>query len=118
MGKKNPLRRRAIHRKAGTKPPEYISPEKQSKSFAQSKIYKYLWGHLTREVTDKLPQETVICWYDSHTLSLPICAVNKFLKEKRYCKRCPLFQDDKHSQMLSDLISEWEKDEMEDLDGS
>jgi len=69
---------------------------------------------VVKEVAKQLPNKSVICWQTDHTLSLPVCANNKFVKEKTYCKRCPLFQKDEHSTTLRSLIEEWEKDDLEE----
>jgi hypothetical protein len=108
------LKRRAIRRKPGSKPPEVIIPVKAKKSFGQTVDYKYFWGHTVKEIAKKLPNKTVSCWYTSHTLSLPICANRKFVKETTYCKRCPLFQKDEHATVLKSLIEEWERDDIEE----
>lgn len=107
------LQRRRIRRKPGTKPPEYIVPKKARKSFGQTADYKYLWGHTVTEVAEQLPNKSVICWKTDHFLSLPVCAIRKFVKETKYCKRCPLFQGDEYSDQLKSFIEAWEKDEIE-----
>ena len=93
-------------------------PKKGKRSFSATKDYKYFWGHVTKEVALQLPNKTVICWYNDHMLSLPVCAIHKFVREKQYCKRCPLFQNDEHGPPLRRLIEEWEKDDLEDKDAS
>jgi len=108
------LKRRAIRKKPGSKPPECIIPQKSKRSFAQTAEYKYFWGHVVKEVAKQLPNKTVSCWKTDHTLSLPVCANKKFVKELTYCKRCPLFQKDEHSTTLRSLIEEWEKDDLEE----
>jgi cytoplasmic iron level regulating protein YaaA (DUF328/UPF0246 family) len=113
--RRDPLRRRTIRRKSNFKPLEFIKTEKKEKGspFSQSKDYKYFWGHIVKEVVKQLPDKRVVCWYNEHMLSLQTCAYNKFLKENNYCKRCTLFQKDEHAQDLKVLITEWEKDELE-----
>lgn len=116
------LKRRAIRRKKGSKPTEYIIPVKKEKGqpYSRSAEYKYFYGHIIPEISKKLPPKHVCCWYNDKVLSLPVCALNKFWREKKYCKRCSLFQDDKYAQELKDLILEWEKDDLEnteDLNG-
>jgi hypothetical protein len=101
-----------VRRKPGTKPTEYILPQPNKKSFGNTKDYKYFWGHAIQEVTVQMPSKPVVCWHNDHVLSLPLCAFNKFVKEKTYCKRCPLFQGDEHSQTLRELIEKWERDEV------
>jgi hypothetical protein len=108
------LKRRAIRRKPGSKPPEYIIPVKAKRSFGQTADYKHFWGHTVKEIAKQLPDKAVICWYTDHTLSLPVCAMRKFVKETTYCKRCPLFQKDEHATVLKSLIEEWERDEIEE----
>ncbi len=114
--KKNGIRRSPLRNRQKFEPSEFISPQKKGKggSFAQSKDYQYFWGHVVREIVDQLPETRVICWYNGHSLSLKICAYNKFVQEKRYCKRCTLFQGDGYAQALKDLIIEWEKDDLEE----
>ncbi len=114
--KKKGIRRSPLKNCQKFEPLEFITPKKKEKGspFTQSKDYKYFWGHIVREVADQLPEKRVICWFDEHNLSLRICAYNKFLRERTYCKRCPLFQGDEHAQALKDLIVEWEKDELEE----
>lgn len=110
------LKRRAIRRKSGHKKPEYITPEKKRKgsAYGGSKDYKYFYGHIVPEVAKQLSDKRVICWYNDHMLSLPICAINKFWKEKSYCKRCPLFQGDEHAQELRSILEKWETDDLEE----
>jgi hypothetical protein len=108
------LKRRAIRKKPGSKPPEYIIPVKAKRSFGQTTDYKHFWGHTIKEIAKQLPDKSVICWYTDHTLSLPVCAMRKFVKETTYCKRCPLFQKDEHATTLRSLIEEWEKDDLEE----
>ena len=114
MKNKNPLKRRAIRRKSDEPPIDYLTPQKSKKTFVNSAIYKYLWGHLVKEIIQQLPAKPVICWYDDHTLSLPVCAVSKFLKEKNYCKKCPLFQEDEYSSILQQSIEKWEVDDIKE----
>jgi len=73
---------------------------------------------MVKEIAQQLPAKTVICWKDDHFLSLPVCAMNKFVREKSYCKRCTLFQGDDHSDLLYKLVEEWERDDLEDEDAS
>lgn len=109
------MKRRAIRRKPGVKPTEYIVPQKSKKPFGSTKDYKYFWGHVVKEIAKKLPKdEVVICWHTDHMLSLPICAVKKFVQEQQYCKRCPLFQNDTHAEKLRIIVEEWEKDDLEE----
>ncbi len=110
------LKRRAIRRKPGSKPPECITPERKRKgsAYGGSKDYKYFYGHIVLEAVKQLSDKRVICWHNDHMLSLPVCAINKFWKEKSYCKRCPLFQKDEHAQELRSLIEEWETDDLEE----
>ena len=68
------------------------------------------------EVGKQLTPKKVICWYNDHILDLRICAMNKFWRKYSYCKRCPLFQGDEHSQELRSLIDEWEKDDLDELE--
>lgn len=108
------LKRRAVRRKRGSKKPEYITPKKKEKGnpYTQTKDYKYFSGHIVPEVARQLSGNTVICWYNDHMLSLPVCAIRKFWKEQSYCKRCPLFQRDEHAKQLRSLIEEWEVDDL------
>ena len=110
------LKRRAIRRKPGSKSPEYITPEKKRKgaTYSNSKDYKYFHGHVVPEIASQLSDKRVICWYNDHMLTLPVCAMNKFWKENSYCKRCPLFQKDEHAQELRSLIEKWETDDLEE----
>lgn len=117
MRKKSSLKRRTLIRKVNN-PVEVLEPERSERSFATTKDYRDFWGHVVKEIAQKLPKTAVVCWKDDHILSLPVCAMNKFIKEKKYCKRCSLFQGDVYSKKLYELIENWEKDEMEDLDGS
>lgn len=114
--KKNGVRRSQLRNRQKFEPLEFINPRKKEKgsTFAQSKDYKYFWGHVVKEIADQMPEKRVICWFDEHNLSLKVCAYNKFVREKRYCKRCTLFQGDVHAQALKDLIVEWEKDDLEE----
>ena len=107
------LKRRAIRKKPGSKPPEYIQPKhkRRGASFSTQAEYQYFYGHIVPEVAKKLPSKKVVCWYNDHILSLPICAMKKFWGEKTYCKRCTLFQDDEYAQELKTLIEEWECDD-------
>jgi len=66
-----------------------------------------------KEVAKQLPNKIVICWKKDYMVSLPFCAINKFVKETNYCKRCPLFQRDVHAETLRSLIEEWEKDDLD-----
>ena len=108
------LKRRAIRLKPGTKPPEYIIPTKKTKggNYSRSSDYQHFEGHVVPEVAKQLPGKTVICWENDHMLSLPVCAISKFWKQKSYCKRCSLFQGDEHSQELRSLIVKWETDDL------
>lgn len=110
------LKRRAVRRKRGSKPPEYITPKKKTKGspFSQTKEYQYFEGHIVPEVAKQLPRKNVICWYNDHMLSLPVCAIKKFWKLQTHCKRCPLFQSDEHAQQLKSLIEEWELDDLKE----
>jgi len=110
------LKRRAVRRKAGSKPPEYIVPKKKRKgtSYTRTADYQHFEGHVVPEVAKQLPGKTVICWENDHMLSLPVCAIKKFWKQKSYCKRCSLFQGDEHSQVLRSLIEEWELDDLQE----
>jgi len=110
------LKRRAIRRKKGNKPPVYIMPGKKEKGgpYVQTKDYKYFWGHVTPEIAKQLKQATTICWTNTHMLSLSVCAVRKFWKEQSYCKRCSLFQGDEYAKQLRSLIEEWEKDDLKE----
>ncbi len=110
------LKRRAIRRSPGHKKPEYITPVKKQKGSAYSsrKEYKYFHGHVVPEIVKQLPNKRVVCWYNDHILSLSECAINKFWKEKNYCKRCSLFQADEHAQELRSLIEEWEIDDLKE----
>jgi hypothetical protein len=114
--RKRGLRRRAIRRKPGSKPPEYITPVKKRKgaAYSSSKDYKYFYGHIVPEVFRQLVDKRVICWHSDHMLTLQVCAMNKFWKEMNYCKRCPLFQKDEHAQELRSLIEKWETDDLEE----
>jgi hypothetical protein len=112
--KSNGLKRRAIRRKPGTKPPEYIIPSpKKRGNHARTADYKHFEGHIVPEVAKQLPGKTVICWETDHMISLPVCAIAKFWRQKKYCKRCSLFQGDEHSQELRSLIDKWELDEID-----
>lgn len=98
---------------------ERIEPEKAKRAYTNTRDYKHFWGHVVREVAEQLPNKPVICWKDDHILNLPVCALNKFLKEKSYCKRCSLFQEDEHATLLREIIQDWEKeDTLEEEDGS
>ena len=110
------LKRRAIRRKPGSKPPECLVPEKKRKgaTYSSSKDYKYFQGHIVPEILRQALDKRVICWYNDHMLTLSVCAMNKFWKEKSYCKRCPLFQKDEHAQELRSLIEKWETDDLEE----
>lgn len=114
--KSNGLKRRAIRRKPGTKPPEYILPvqKKKGSNYTRSADYQHFDGHVVPEVAKQLPGKTVICWETDHMISLPVCAIMKFWKQKSYCKRCSLFQADEHSQELRALIVKWETDDLEE----
>jgi len=110
------LKRRAIRRKPGSKKPEYITPEKKRRGspYSKTKEYQYFEGHIVPEVAKQLPPKNVICWYNDHMLSLPVCAIKKFWQLQTHCKRCPLFQSDAHADTLRSLIEEWEKDDLEE----
>ncbi len=110
------LKRRAIRKKPGSKPPEWIAPVRKYKGavYSNSKDYKYFHGHIVPETAKQLSNKRVICWYNDHILSLPVCAMNKFWREKSYCKRCSLFQKDEHAQELRSLIKKWETDDLEE----
>jgi hypothetical protein len=110
------LKRRAIRRKPGSKPPEYIAPVKKQKGAAYSsgKEYKYFHGHVVPEIASQLSDKRVVCWYNDHMLDLSVCVMNKFWKENSYCKRCSLFQKDEHAQELRSLIEKWETDDLEE----
>ncbi len=110
------LKRRAIRSKPGYKKPEYITPKKKVKgpTYTRSDDYKYFWGHIVTEVAKQLPAKSVICWKTEHRLSLPICALRKFVKETGYCKRCSLFQEDEYAQELRSLIETWEHDDLKE----
>ncbi|KKL99930.1 hypothetical protein LCGC14_1809520 [marine sediment metagenome] len=109
------LKRKAIRRKPGRPKPEYLTPEKKRKgpAYSSSKDYKYFQGHIVPEILRQASDKRVICWYNDHMLTLPICAMNKFWKENSYCKRCPLFQKDEYAQELRSLIEKWETDDLE-----
>jgi hypothetical protein len=77
------------------------------------KDYKYFYGHIVPEIADQLSNKRVICWKNDHVLSLPTCALKKFWHGVGYCKRCELFQEDVHAQVLKGLVIEWEKDPFE-----
>ena len=113
--KKRGLKRRRIRSKPGSKPPEYVVPQKKEKgsTYSQTKDYRYFMGHIVPEVAKELPERRVICWRNDHMLSLYVCALNKFWHLRGYCKRCPLFQDDEHAQALKVLIEQWEIDDLE-----
>ena len=102
--------------KKSSKQKEPIRPEPREKAyFANTKIYKFFCGHVVKEVAQQLPSDPVVCWHDQSALSLPECAVNKFMKEVSYCKRCPLFQEGyTHVNSLIALIEDWEKDDLEE----
>ena len=116
MPKKKGLKRRSVRLKPGTKPSVNIVPEKKGKgaTYTRTEDYKYFQGHLVPQVARQLEKTTVICWYNSHTLSLPVCAVQKFWKEQSFCKRCSLFQGDAHARHLKELIEAWEIDDPEE----
>lgn len=108
------LRRRKVKRKPGTKPTEYLTPEKKKRGnpYSQSKDYQYFSGHVVPDIIRSLPDKKVVCWYNDHILSLRSCSLNKHWLEKSYCKRCPLFQKDEHAQELRSLIEKWEEDDL------
>jgi hypothetical protein len=110
------LKRRAIRRKPGSKPSECLVPEKKIKgsAYSSSKDYKYFQGHVVPEIASQLSDKRVVCWYNDHMLTPPVCAMNKFWKENSYCKRCSLFQKDEHAQELRSLIEKWETDDLEE----
>lgn len=110
------LKRKAIRFKKGQKKPEYITPQKKKKGppYSNTTEYQYFEGHITPEIAKQLSPKNVICWYNDHMLSLPVCAIKKFWQLQKYCKRCPLFQDDEYSNQLKPLILEWEKDDLEE----
>ena len=110
------LKRRVLRQKPGSKPPEYIVPEKKKKGvpYTRTADYQYFEGHLVPEVAKKLPGKTVICWANDHMLSLQVCAINKFRRQHSQCKRCSLFQGDEHTPVLRLLIEEWELDDLEE----
>ena len=112
----NIIPRRKIRSKPGYKKPECITPEKKIKgsTYTNSKDYKYFWGHITETLARQLPDKVVLCWKTGHTLTLPICAMNKFLRERSYCKRCPLFQRDEYATTFRSLIEEWEIDDLKE----
>jgi hypothetical protein len=114
--RKRGLRRRTIRRRPGSKPPEYIIPVRKQEGVAYSngKDYRYFHGHVIPEVAKQLPDKHIICWRNDHMLSLPVCAMNKFWEEKKYCKRCSLFQADEYAQELRSLIEKWETDDLEE----
>lgn len=114
------LRRRAIRRKNNTKKLEYIAPKKKigGAPYSRTKEYKYFEGHITPEVAKQLSKKNVICWHNDRIMYLPSCAVKKFWQAQKHCKRCPLFQNDAHSEQLRSLIEEWQRDDLEEeLDG-
>lgn len=106
------LRRRTVRKKRGGSVPKFIVPRKAKKSFGETVGYRYFCGHVVREVAKQLPNTSVICWKTDHALSLPVCAMHKFVREKTYCKKCPLFQKDEYADMLRLLIVQWEQDDL------
>lgn len=89
-----------------------IQPIQHVRSYGTTRDYKYLWGHSVAQVTEKLSDQPVLCWFNSQIQPLNECALMKFVQEKQHCKRCSLFQGDEHSTTLRNLIQEWEKDEV------
>lgn len=112
MKKKNSPRRKVICSQPTEPVEECLHPEGRKQTYATGATYNYLWGHMVKEITQVLPEKSVACWYDDHTLTLPVCAYNKFLKERKCCKRCSLFQDDEYTPILIKSIEELEKDDL------
>ena len=112
------LKRRAISKRRGGKRPEYITPQKKKggSSYARTKDYEYFKGHIVPDVVNQLPDKNVICWYNDHNLSLPVCAIKKFWQLQKHCKKCPLFQGDEHAQVFKSIIDLWETDDLEEDD--
>ena len=114
--KKPSLKRRQIRKKPGSEPVQYLKPRKAKRSLSNTEDYLYFWGHTTKEIALQLPDQPVICWYSDHMLSLPVCAMRKFMQEAQYCKRCPLFQGDFSADVLRNLIQSWEEDRIDNLE--
>ena len=89
-----------------------IAPTQHVRSYGTTRDYKHLCGHSVAAVTKQLPDQPVLCWFNSQVQTLNECALLKFVKEQQHCKRCSLFQGDEHSTTLRNLIQEWEKDEV------
>jgi hypothetical protein len=109
------LKRRVIPKKKGSRRTEHIIPQKKEKgSYARTKDYEYFKGHIVPDIVGKLPKKNVICWYNDHNLSLPVCAIKKFWQLQKHCKKCPLFQGDEHAQVFKSIIDLWETDDLEE----
>ena len=110
--KNNGIKRRAVRRPNGAEPLEVIKPSASRKSLGTSKDFIHFEGHVVPEIAKQMPTTAVRCWHDERAYSLDMCTLFKFWKLRKHCKRCLLFQEDEHAQVLRTLIDEWETDEM------